>query len=61
MSLNDPAEIDLEALATKHATGGLLPSEVDSLFAAVEALRERVADLEAWINATRSYILRGEI
>ncbi len=46
MTTTDPTAIDSEALATKHALFGLLPSEVDSLFATVEALRERVADLE---------------
>jgi len=38
----DPAAIDLESLAEKHATAGLLPSEIDKLFAGVEALQARI-------------------
>ncbi len=56
----DPAAIDLDALATKHATGGLLPSEVDNLFAAVEELRERVA-LERAGSKHQAYLERNHL
>ena len=36
-------KIDLDTLAKKHATSGLLPSEIDTLFAEVENLREKIA------------------